>query len=81
MRAVDKEQNPLVAQGERGPRRDRGCHMPPRLGCALNTTEVQSGRRNLNLVYTQINEHTFLIQTLRPISRRDKYAQQHAARR
>jgi hypothetical protein len=74
MRGVDKKQNPLVAPGERGPRRDRGCHMPPRLGCALNTIEVQGGRRNLNLVYTQINEHTFVIQTLRPISRRDKHA-------
>ena len=56
--------------------RDRGCHMPPRLGCALNATEIQSSRRNLNLVYTQVNENTFLIQTLRPIRRRDKCAQQ-----
>jgi hypothetical protein len=76
MRAAAKEQNPLVADGERGPMRDRGCHMPPRLGCALNATEVQSSRRNLNLVYTQVHENTFLIQTLRPIRRRDKYAQQ-----
>jgi LuxR family maltose regulon positive regulatory protein len=28
------------------------------------------------IVYTQVNENTFLIQTLRPIRRRDKYAQQ-----
>jgi hypothetical protein len=30
--------------------------------------------RNLNLVYTQINEHTFLLQTLRPLRRRDNCA-------
>ena len=53
---------------------DRCCHMPSQLGCALNATEVQSSRRNLNLVYTQVNENAFLIQTLRPIRRRDKYA-------
>lgn len=47
--------------------------MPPRLGCALNATEVLSSRRNLNLVYTQVNENTFLLQTLRPIRSRDKY--------
>ena len=56
--------------------RDRGCHMPPRLGCALGATEVKSSRRNLNLVYPQVNEYTFLIQTLRPIHRKDKCAQQ-----
>jgi hypothetical protein len=44
--------------------------MPPRLGCALNATEVHSSRRNLNLVYTQVNENTFLIETLRPIRKR-----------
>jgi hypothetical protein len=38
--------------------------------------EIQSSRTNLNLVYTQVNENTFLIATLRPIGRRDKYAQQ-----
>jgi hypothetical protein len=36
--------------------------------------EIQSSRTNLNLVYTQVNENTFLIATLRPIGRRDKYA-------
>lgn len=66
----------LVAYGQRDPMRARGCYMPPRHGCTLNDTEVQSSRRNLNLVYTQVNENTFLIQTLRPIRRRDKYAQQ-----
>ena len=56
--------------------RDRGRHIPPRLGRALNATEVQGSRKNLNLVYKQVNENTFLSQTLRPIRRRDKYAQQ-----
>src|SRR5690349_5345802 len=32
---------------------------PPRLGCALGTAEVQSSR-NIDLVYTQINERYFL---------------------
>jgi hypothetical protein len=61
IRVADKEQNPLATEGEQGPMRDRGCRMPPRLGCALSATEVQSSREDLNLVYTQINEHTFLI--------------------
>jgi hypothetical protein len=74
MRAADKEQHPLVAEEERDPMRDRDCHIPPRLACALNATEVHSSRRNLNLVYRQVNEHTFLVQTLRPIRRRGKYA-------
>ena len=56
--------------------RDRGCHTPPRLGCALSATEVQSSRGNLNLVYLQVNEHASLTQTLRPIPRRDKCAEQ-----
>jgi hypothetical protein len=50
--------------------------MPPRPGCVRNATEVHGSRRNLNLVYKQVNENTFLSQTLRPIHRRDKYAQQ-----
>ena len=33
--------------------------MPPRLGCALGAAEVQSSR-NLDLVYTRINERDFL---------------------
>jgi hypothetical protein len=77
MCAAVKEQNPLVADGERDPMRDRGCHMPPRLRWALNATpEIQSSRANLNLVYMQVNENTFLTPTLRPIGKRDKYAQQ-----
>ena len=66
MRGADQEQNPPVAAGERGPMTDRGCHMPPRLGCVLHATEVQSSRGNLNLVHPQVNENTFLIPTLRP---------------
>lgn len=50
--------------------RDMGRHQPPRLGCVRNATQVQGGRRNLNLVYKQVNENTFLSQTLRPIRRR-----------
>ena len=50
--------------------------MPPQLGFVVNATEVQGSRRNLNLVYPQLNENAFLIPTLRPIRRRDKYAQQ-----
>jgi hypothetical protein len=46
----------------------RCCHRPPRHGCALGATEVQSSREgNLNLVYTQVNEQTSLIRTLRRI--------------
>jgi hypothetical protein len=33
--------------------------IPPRLGCALGTAEVQSSR-NIDVVYTQINERYFL---------------------
>ena len=39
--------------------------MPPRLGCALSATEVQSSRENLNLVYTQVNKHASQALTLR----------------
>ena len=42
MRAADREQNPLVTEGKLGPMRERCCHMPPRVGCALSATEVQS---------------------------------------
>jgi hypothetical protein len=45
---------------------------PPRVGCALGATEVQSSRENPDLVYTQINEDTPFAGTLRPIRRRDK---------
>src|SRR5579863_6740228 len=39
-------------------------HMPPRLGCAKrHRGPEQPG--GINLVYPQINEHTFLLQTLR----------------
>jgi hypothetical protein len=72
MRAAGKEQNPLVANGRRDLMRDMGRHMPPRLGCVRNATQVQGSRRNLNLVYKQVNENTFLSQTLRPIRRRNK---------
>jgi hypothetical protein len=44
MRATDREQNPLVTEGERSTVRDWCCHMPPRLGCARSATEVQSSR-------------------------------------
>src|SRR5580658_2604923 len=36
------------------------------VGNALNATEVRGSRRNLNLVFTQINLNIFLIQALRP---------------
>jgi hypothetical protein len=74
MRAAGKEQNPLVANGRRDLMRNMGRHMPPRLGCVRNAAKVQGSRRNLNLVYKQVNENTFLSQTLRPIRRRDKHA-------
>jgi hypothetical protein len=45
--------------------------MTPRLGCALGATEVQSSR-NLDLVYTRIGEHNFLLRMLRAIRRADK---------
>jgi hypothetical protein len=48
--------------------------VPPRVGCALGATEVQSSRENPDLVYTQINEDTPFVRTLRPIRRRDKRA-------
>ena len=38
----------------------------------LGATEVQSSRENPDLVYTQINEDTSFVRTLRPIRRRDK---------
>jgi hypothetical protein len=57
MRAAGKEQNPLVANGRRDLMRDMGRHMPPRLGCVRNATQVQGSRRNLNLVYKQVNEN------------------------
>ena len=51
------------------PMGERCCHVPSRVGCALSATEVQSSWRDLNLVYTPVNEHIFLIPTLRPICR------------
>ena len=45
--------------------------MPPRLRYALGATEVQSSR-NLDLVYTRIDEHDSPLRTLRPIRRADK---------
>ncbi len=67
-RAACGERNLLVTDPERDPVKDRCCHMPPRLGCALGGTEVQSSRGEcLYLVYTQMNEHTFLSRTLRPV--------------
>src|ERR1035441_8227266 len=45
---------PLTAAGQEVPPRRR-CHVPPRVGCALGATEVQSSRENPDLVYTQIN--------------------------
>jgi hypothetical protein len=38
----------------------------------LGATEVQSSREIPDLVYTQINEDTSFVRTLRPIRRRDK---------
>ena len=45
--------------------------MPPRQGCALGATEVQSSR-SLDLVYTRVNEYDSPFRTLRPIRRADK---------
>ena len=45
--------------------------MPPRQGCALGATEVQSSRK-FDLVYTRTDEHNSLLRTLRPIRRADK---------
>jgi len=46
---------PLFADAERDPVKDRCCHMPPRLGCALGATGVQSSREESLSRYTQIN--------------------------
>ena len=58
-----------------GPDEGSRCHMSPRLRCALGATEVQSSREESEISSTRkINEHTFLIRTLRPIRRADKRA-------
>ncbi len=52
--------------------RDRCCHLPSARLRAKNATEVQSSQTNLNLAYTQLNENTVRIQTLRAIRTTDK---------
>ena len=77
MRAAAKEQNPAGRRRRAG--HDEGQGLPYATSAWLGAKrhpEIQSSRTNLNLVYTQVNENTFLIATLRPIGRRDKYAQQ-----
>lgn len=44
---------------KRAPLARRCCHISPRVSCALRATEVRSSR-NINLVYTWINERDFL---------------------
>ena len=56
--------------------RDRCCHLASAWLRAKNATKVQSSQTNLNLAYTQLNENTVRIQTLRAIRTTDKWAQQ-----
>lgn len=68
-RTTGREQNPLVTEGERSTVGDRCCHMPPRLGCAKrHRGPGQPGGISISFC-TQINEHTFLFGTLRPLHR------------
>jgi hypothetical protein len=64
---VAGEQGLMVTDEKRDTMKYRCRHMPPRLRCALRATQARAAGRNLNLVYTQINEHTLLIRTLRPL--------------
>ena len=56
---VAAPQDDRYGDADRDPQTRRCCHILPRLGCALGTAEVQSSR-NLDVVYTQINERYFL---------------------
>jgi hypothetical protein len=66
MRAAAKEQNPAGRRRRAGPDEGQGLPYATSAWLCANATEVQSSRTNLNLVYTQVNENTFLIATLRP---------------
>jgi len=50
LRVAEAEQDPTLADGERGPAKDRCWHMPPRLGCAFVNGYRGPGQpgRNLN---------------------------------